>query len=71
MDGYTNKLKQINMIFITGATGSIGSELCRLLSQAKIPGRAMCRREEQLEQFKQMGLEAVTGDLDDAALPAM
>lgn len=53
------------MKFITGATGSIGKELCRLLAEAKIPARAMCRREEQLEQFQILGLEAVLADFEN------
>lgn len=53
------------MIFITGATGSIGSELCRLLAKDKIPARAMCRREEQLQQFTALGLEAVLADFNN------
>jgi uncharacterized protein YbjT (DUF2867 family) len=55
------------MIYITGATGSIGMELSRLLASNKIPARAMCRRQEQLEQFITLGLEAVLADFDDPA----
>lgn len=53
------------MILITGATGSIGQELCKLLAQLNIKARAMCRKEEQLAQFTEMGLEAVIGDFDN------
>jgi uncharacterized protein YbjT (DUF2867 family) len=53
------------MILITGATGSIGLELCKLLAQSNIKVRAMCRKEEQLAQFTEMGLEAVIGDFDN------
>lgn len=53
------------MILITGATGSIGSELCRLLANEQIQARAMCRKQEQLTQFIAMGHEAVLADFDD------
>lgn len=52
------------MILVTGATGAIGNELCRRLVQSQIPARAMCRKEEQLIEFQQLGLEAVIGDFD-------
>lgn len=53
------------MILITGATGSIGRELCKQLAQSNIKARAMCRKESQLTEFQQMGLEAVIGDFDN------
>lgn len=53
------------MIFITGATGSIGKELSKLLAEDRIPARAMCRRQEQLYQFTVLGLEAVLADFND------
>lgn len=54
------------MIFITGATGTIGAELCQLLAAAHIPTRAMCRKEAQLVNIQSMGLEAVVANFDDA-----
>lgn len=53
------------MILITGATGNIGKELCRLLAEAEIPARAMCRKDEQLEQFRKLGIEAVLADFEN------
>ncbi len=53
------------MILITGATGGIGQELCKLLAQAHVGAKAMCRRPEQLQPFKDMGLDAILGDFDD------
>jgi len=53
------------MILITGATGGIGSELCKLLADAAVPARAMYRKQEQLAQFTKMGIEAVKGDFED------
>jgi uncharacterized protein YbjT (DUF2867 family) len=52
------------MIFITSATGNIGKELCRLLGEAGAPARAMCRKEEQLQQFRSLGLQAVLADYE-------
>lgn len=54
------------MLFITGATGSIGSELCRLLGAENVPSRAMYRKEGQQTHFEKLGLEAVRADFDDA-----
>ncbi len=54
------------MIFITGATGSIGSELCRLLAAENTPSRVMYRKEGQQTHFETVGLEAVQADFDDA-----
>jgi uncharacterized protein YbjT (DUF2867 family) len=53
------------MILVTGATGNIGRELCQLLANDNVPARAMCRREEQVATYTQMGLHAVIGDFDD------
>lgn len=53
------------MIFITGATGGIGSELCRLIAKENIPARAMYRKPEQRAQFEALGIEAVQADFDD------
>lgn len=50
------------MILVTGATGGIGGELCRLLDGAGVPFRAMCRKPEQVDRFRQRGLDAVLGD---------
>lgn len=52
------------MIGITGATGSIGSELSLLLAQSHIGARVMCRREAQLERFNALGHEAVLANFD-------
>lgn len=52
------------MILVSGATGGIGGEVCRLLHEAKVQFRAMCRKPEQVERFKKDGIEAVLGDFD-------
>ncbi|QJD80355.1 SDR family oxidoreductase [Spirosoma rhododendri] len=53
------------MIVITGATGSIGSELCRLLAADNTPCRAIYRKESQQPFFDALELEAVRADFDD------
>ena len=52
------------MILVTGATGSVGGEVCRLLHRANRPFRAMCRKPEQIDRFREEGMEAVQGDFD-------
>ncbi|MDT0138364.1 SDR family oxidoreductase [Acidovorax sp. PRC11] len=52
------------MILICGATGGIGGEVCKLLKAAGTPFRAMARRQEQVDKFRQRGMDAVLGDFD-------
>ncbi len=52
------------MILVCGATGGIGGELCKLLKAAGAPFRAMARRQEQVDRFRQQGMDAVLGDFD-------
>lgn len=52
------------MILISGATGGIGGEICRLLKEAGTPFRALCRRKEQAHGFEAKGIDAVLGDFD-------
>ncbi|MGK2257105.1 MAG: hypothetical protein ACI8Y6_002432, partial [Brevundimonas sp.] len=52
------------MILVTGATGGIGGEICRLLHDAGTPFRAMVRKPEQVAKLKDKGFEAVIGDFD-------
>lgn len=61
------------MILVSGATGGIGGEVCRLLQKAGTPFRALCRKQEQLERFHKEGMDAVLGDFDrpDTLPPAM
>src|SRR5688572_12823805 len=49
------------MILVTGGTGLIGSELLRLLSQARIPARALTRNPNKAENLP--GITWVVGDL--------
>lgn len=52
------------MILVLGATGGIGGEVCRLLKKAGTSFRAMARKQEQVDQFRADGVDAVRGDLD-------
>lgn len=52
------------MILISGATGGIGGEICRLLRQADVPFRAMGRQQAQVDAFRASGIDAVLGDFD-------
>jgi uncharacterized protein YbjT (DUF2867 family) len=53
------------MILVTGATSVIGQKLCQLLAENNKSFRAMCRKEEQLENFRKRGIEAVLGKFED------
>jgi uncharacterized protein YbjT (DUF2867 family) len=55
------------MILVTGATGKVGAELVRRLSQARAGFRALVRSAGKAEAIREAGGEAVVGDLADAA----
>jgi len=52
------------MILVSGATGGIGGEICRIFKEAGTPFRALCRKKQQIEHFKKAGIDAVLGDFD-------
>lgn len=52
------------MILVSGATGGIGGEVCRLLKTAGTPFRAMARKPRQVDDLKRQGVDAVLGDFD-------
>lgn len=54
-------------ILITGATGDIGGKLAQLLKASGADFKVMCRRQEQINQFKSQGIDAVYGDFDRPA----
>ncbi|OAN67256.1 SDR family oxidoreductase [Sphingomonas sp. TDK1] len=59
------------MILVSGATGGIGGEVCRLLKENQTPFRALCREEEQVASLRKQGMDAVLGDFDrPETLPA-
>jgi len=55
------------MILVTGATGTIGGELTKLLAEQDIPFRALVRNPEKADILKTQHIETVVGDLQDPA----
>ena len=54
------------MILVTGATGSNGTELLKLLSARGVPARAMVRSADKAGAVAELpGVETVAGDFDD------
>ena len=51
------------MILVTGATGKVGRELVRRLSESRAPFRALVRSAGKAEAIREAGGEAVVGDL--------
>lgn len=55
------------MILITGATGSNGTEIVKLLASRNVPLRAMVRKPEAAKAIAELpGVELVVADFDDA-----
>lgn len=53
-------------VFLTGATGDVGSQTLALLQSTNTPTRVLCRRQAQADKFNQQaGVEAVVGNLND------
>jgi NADH dehydrogenase len=58
------------MVLIVGATGMLGSEICRRLAARGDPVRALVRRTsnpERVALLKQLGVELIHGDLKDSS----
>jgi uncharacterized protein YbjT (DUF2867 family) len=55
------------MILVTGATGKVGQELVRRLSEARVAFRALVRSSGKAQAIREAGGEAVVGDLADEA----
>src|SRR5689334_11683204 len=56
------------MFLVVGATGMLGSEICRQLASARNPVRALVRRSSdpaRVRELQGLGVEIVTGDLRD------
>ena len=51
------------MILVTGATGKVGSEVCRQLAARKVPVRAYVRNSEKAAAMLPAGVELFGGDL--------
>ncbi len=58
------------MILVTGATGKVGQELVRRLSEARVAFRALVRSSGKAQAIREAGGEAVVGDLADEAAVA-
>ena len=54
-------------VLVTGATGLIGSNVCRLLVEAGRPVRALVRPGSDVEPLAALGVELVTGDITSAS----
>ena len=58
------------MILVIGATGLLGSEICRRLSERGEPVRALARKTSdgaKVQRLKTLGAEVVQGELKDRA----
>src|SRR6266480_5029023 len=56
------------MNLVVGATGSLGSEIVKLLADAGKPARALVRPtsdQKKVDQLQTLGAEIVSGDLKD------
>jgi uncharacterized protein YbjT (DUF2867 family) len=56
------------MILVAGATGDLGTEICRLLRERDTDVRALVRRTsdaDKVERLRALGVELVLGDLKD------
>jgi uncharacterized protein YbjT (DUF2867 family) len=56
------------MLLVVGATGILGSEICRQLAAGGTPVRALVRRSSdpaRVRELRALGIETVTGDLRD------
>ncbi|SHK94495.1 Uncharacterized conserved protein YbjT, contains NAD(P)-binding and DUF2867 domains [Chitinophaga jiangningensis] len=61
-----NTVKTQATILLTGATGKIGTQLAKLLSEQGIPFRAMVRNAQDTAKFSSLnGVEVVVGDFDN------
>ena len=55
------------VILVTGATGSVGSNVCRLAAALGIDVRALVRPGSAVDALVALGVEPVTGDVTDPA----
>ena len=53
-------------VFVTGATGLAGANICKLLIERGDQVRALARAEADTEPLAALGVEVVTGDVTDA-----
>ena len=53
-------------IFVTGATGLAGANICKLLTERGDDVRALARPSADVEPLAALGVEVVRGDVTDA-----
>lgn len=56
------------MILVVGATGLVGGEVCRQLTGAGMPVRALIRptaKPDQIDSLRSLGIDTIVGDLRD------
>jgi nucleoside-diphosphate-sugar epimerase len=58
------------VLLVTGATGLVGSNLCRLAVQAGYRVRGLVRSTDGCEPLLNLGVELVAGDVRDAGAVA-
>jgi len=56
-----------NPVLVTGGTGLIGGNVCRILAEQGRPVRALVRAPQNAAPLSDLGVELVTGDITDAA----
>ena len=54
------------IIFVTGATGLAGANICRVLIERGDSVRALARSGADIDPLIAMGVEVVTGDITDS-----
>jgi dihydroflavonol-4-reductase len=54
-------------VFVTGATGLAGANICKLLIERGDPVRALARDGADTAPLAELGVEVITGDVTDAA----
>ncbi|MCF2492909.1 SDR family oxidoreductase [Dyadobacter chenhuakuii] len=58
---------ELTKLLVTGATGTIGKELCKILSAKGVPYKAMVRSVARAQNMDDLaGAELVTGDFNDS-----
>ena len=55
-------------VLVIGANGGIGKRFCRLAAETDVPVRAMVRDPSQEGYFRELGLDTVSADLEEADL---
>src|SRR5439155_774847 len=68
LEGDPTQPEMFTVILVVGATGLLGGEICRVLTQRGTPVRALVRgtsNPDRVAHLKSVGAEQVRGDLKD------